>query len=72
MMFSRTFGTNPKYIGYNLEIPAGNSAGWYGPIHIGKKFAPTTAGALPTIAVTNLGKLRIKEDARLRIKDFNE
>jgi hypothetical protein len=67
-----SFGTNPTYIGYNIEIPAGNSAGWYGPIHIGKKFSSTTAGAPSTLSVTNLGKLRIKEDARLRIKDFNE
>ena len=67
-----SFGTNPKYIGFNMEIPAGNSAGWYGPIHIGKKFAPINGGTVPTLVVTNIGNLRIKEDARLRIKDFNE
>ena len=67
-----SFGTNPKYIGFNMEIPAGNSAGWYGPIHIGKTFAPINGGTVPRLTVTNIGNLRIKEDARLRIKDFNE
>ena len=67
-----SFGTNPKYIGFNMEIPAGNSAAWYGPIHIGKTFAPINGGTVPRLTVTNKGNLRIKEDARLRIKDFNE
>ena len=67
-----SFGTNPKYIGFNMEIPAGNSAAWYGPIHIGRTFAPINGGTVPRLTVTNKGNLRIKEDARLRIKDFNE
>lgn len=66
------FGTNPQYIGNNINIPAGNSAGWYGPVHIGKKFAPLTVGSAPIVANTNLGSLRINQGARLRIKDFNE
>tara|TARA_R110002153_G_scaffold31111_3_gene94950 strand:+ start:177 stop:1337 length:1161 start_codon:yes stop_codon:yes gene_type:complete len=67
-----SFGTNPKYIGFNMEIPAGNSAAWYGPIHIGRTFVPINGGTVPRLTVTNKGNLRIKEDARLRIKDFNE
>ena len=55
-----------------MEIPAGNSAAWYGPIHIGRTFAPINGGTVPRLTVTNKGNLRIKEDARLRIKDFNE
>jgi len=66
-----SFGSNPKYVGNNINIPAGNSANWYGPIHIGKKLAPYSVGAPNTIHVTNLGSIRINDDARLRIKDFN-
>ena len=62
-----SFGSNPKYIGFNMNIPIGNSANWYGPIHIGKKVVPNDNN----IYVTNLGSIRINNEARLRIKDFN-
>ena len=62
-----SFGSNPKYVGNNINIPMGNSAGWYGPIHIGKKVVPNDSN----IYITNLGSIRINNEARLRIKDFN-
>ena len=61
-----SFGSNPKYVGNNINIPMGNSAGWYGPIHIGKKVVPNDSN----IYITNLGSIRINEEAKLRIKDF--
>lgn len=61
-----SFGTNPRYVGNHINIPAGNFAGWYGPIHIGKKVVPNDN----TIYTTNLGSIRINNGSQLRIKAF--
>jgi len=61
-----SFASNPKYIGNNINIPIGNAAAWYGPIHIGKKVHTLSN----IIHVTNMGSIRVNDDAKLRIKDF--
>lgn len=59
------FGTNPQYVGNNINIPAGNTANWYGPIYIGR--LPNKDG---TAAITNAGSIRINNGAKLRINTF--
>jgi hypothetical protein len=56
-----TFGSNNQYITNIVSFPSGQVAHWYGPIYIGT----TTTGE-----VTNIGSLRLNENAQIRIQAF--
>jgi len=61
-----TFGSNNQYISNTVSFPSGQVAHWYGPIFIGRVPTNNSVGVL----VTNIGSLRLQENAQIRIQTF--